>query len=898
MRRSSPRSSAAPRRRSCWRPSRAARPVPESRELRVVVARADRADDGPARTDRTPRPAAGWSRSGPSRTSRRVYCADLPANLGACVPNDTGPASAIRAVRRSLRRPTATRDPDLAVRLQMKLGVIAEPDRASDSPDTVVIVEPTIGAIARSKGNLYLIVTSTVASAKAQEATQLAAESIRGEYYYDESAGIRVCIEKAIASANKRLNHQRDRLGLHGTERQRPDRDRDRGRPQQRAVRRDDRPGRGVPDPPGPAVDAAGPPSRARPPDRRPRAGRLARRDLRRRLARPRLAERHDPARARRAQGRDGHAPPAAGDGAPPPPLPRGRRRRQRRDDRVRGDRGGRRRTGRGRSSRSGRPSRWPALPIARRSRSPTTSPAASRPCRRRPAGRRPPRAACSRGVLTRLQDLMPHRRTAYRRVTPAVDASARPSGAPPWRSSRSSSSSAAWRRWSTAFGGRSAAARSRRSPRRRPRCGRSATDLGQVFAPGRRPRRGRPRKAMSLLTDAYRAVDAAKSRERPAGDARPAPASRSSAGSTGSSTSCRSAARRSSSFAGAKTPFDIQAMILGPDGMPYVLDKASASVYRIDLRTKKATLVFRQKTKAAGATARASRSCSRPAAATSLIVDDKNVVWRWRAADDKGNGTTRTVKVAGCARLGRRRRRGRDVPAGRERGPLQPVRRRPVGAEHPRLHPGARRQRLPGQPAEPADASPATSRRSTDLLIDGDIFVADGGSLFRFVGGKSEGWETQPPGYTSDRAATATRSCARHPDYALIASASDKRTGRPLRLGHDNGRVVAYDKAKGTFIEQYRLAGGSPAWHDVRGMYVVLRVRAGGAVDARLGDEGRRDVGGPRGRAGRRAGRVGLAEPVRLGADRLREAVRQARRRRQAQSAYAAPERPSPAPP
>ncbi|HEV7809834.1 MAG TPA: hypothetical protein VGO64_04480, partial [Candidatus Limnocylindrales bacterium] len=98
----------------------------------------------------------------------------------------------------------------------MKLGVIAEPDRASDSPDTIVVVEPTIGAIARSKGHLYLIVTSTIASARAQEATQLAAESIRGEYYYDESAGIRVCIEKAIASANKRLGHQRERLGLHG----------------------------------------------------------------------------------------------------------------------------------------------------------------------------------------------------------------------------------------------------------------------------------------------------------------------------------------------------------------------------------------------------------------------------------------------------------------------------------------------------------------------------------------------------------------------------------------------------------------------------------------------------------------------------------------------------------
>jgi hypothetical protein len=33
----------------------------------------------------------------------------------------------------------------------------------------------------------------------------------------------------------------------------------------------------------------------------------------------------------------------------------------------------------------------------------------------------------------------------------------------------------------------------------------------------------------------------------------------------------------------------------------------------------------------------------------------------------------------------------------------------------------------------------------------------------------------------------------------------------------------VAFDKAKGTFVEQYRLAGGSSAFNDVRGMFVVL---------------------------------------------------------------------------
>ncbi len=148
----------------------------------------------------------------------------------------------------------------MAVRLHMKLGVIAEPDRVSDSPDTIVVVEPSVGSVARSKGNLYLIVTSTVASQRAQEATQLAAETIRSEFYYDESAGIRVCLQKAIGAANKRLNHQRDRLGLHG----------------------DGVNGRGVPDSPGPPVDAAGSPPRAWPPDEGPGTGCLARRDLRR----------------------------------------------------------------------------------------------------------------------------------------------------------------------------------------------------------------------------------------------------------------------------------------------------------------------------------------------------------------------------------------------------------------------------------------------------------------------------------------------------------------------------------------------------------------------------------------------------------------------------------------
>ena len=102
----------------------------------------------------------------------------------------------------------------MAVRLHMKIGVVAEHDRLADSPDTLIVVEPSVGSVARSKGHLYLLVTSRISSRHALEATRLAAETIRNEYYYDESAGIRVCLQKAIATANKRLSHQADRLGL------------------------------------------------------------------------------------------------------------------------------------------------------------------------------------------------------------------------------------------------------------------------------------------------------------------------------------------------------------------------------------------------------------------------------------------------------------------------------------------------------------------------------------------------------------------------------------------------------------------------------------------------------------------------------------------------------------
>src|SRR3954471_14570733 len=96
----------------------------------------------------------------------------------------------------------------------MKLGVVPDAEHMPDSPDTAIHVEPRVGAQTRTKGHLYLLVTSRVPGSRARDATRLIADSVRSEYYYDESAGIRVCLVKSIQVANKRLSHARERGAL------------------------------------------------------------------------------------------------------------------------------------------------------------------------------------------------------------------------------------------------------------------------------------------------------------------------------------------------------------------------------------------------------------------------------------------------------------------------------------------------------------------------------------------------------------------------------------------------------------------------------------------------------------------------------------------------------------
>ncbi len=94
----------------------------------------------------------------------------------------------------------------------MNVGLVDEDKRLADSADTVIVVEPVIGSTGRTKGSLYLLVTGA-GGRKLRNATKLVADRIRDDYYYDLSAGISVCLRKAVGNANKVLLHASERLG-------------------------------------------------------------------------------------------------------------------------------------------------------------------------------------------------------------------------------------------------------------------------------------------------------------------------------------------------------------------------------------------------------------------------------------------------------------------------------------------------------------------------------------------------------------------------------------------------------------------------------------------------------------------------------------------------------------
>ena len=69
-------------------------------------------------------------------------------------------------------------------------------------------------SLVRTKGSLFLLAQMTGGDAHLARAAGDALEQLQHDYYYDLSAGSLGALAKALANANRRLYHQRGRLGI------------------------------------------------------------------------------------------------------------------------------------------------------------------------------------------------------------------------------------------------------------------------------------------------------------------------------------------------------------------------------------------------------------------------------------------------------------------------------------------------------------------------------------------------------------------------------------------------------------------------------------------------------------------------------------------------------------
>jgi hypothetical protein len=255
----------------------------------------------------------------------------------------------------------------------------------------------------------------------------------------------------------------------------------------------------------------------------------------------------------------------------------------------------------------------------------------------------------------------------------------------------------------------------------------------------------------------------------------------------------------------------DLSQMVRGPDGVPYVIDRSTKTVYRINLKTGAATVVAKNGTKNKAGTVAQPRYLA-VGGQDLLILDSKNILWRWRPADDKGKGTLTKVTLEGSASL------GDDVlgintflrPGTRGLYNLYIV--DPSEQQIRAYPPAADGSGFPAKPS-PWLATARDVSQMTSTFVDGDVFVTDGGQLLRFVGGKAEGWDPKEPKDTDLRPA---------PVYSLLASGTARREGEIYGFDKANARIIALSKVDGSFKGQYRLAGGKTDWTDLRAMYVV----------------------------------------------------------------------------
>jgi len=696
----------------------------------------------------------------------------------------------------------------MAVRLHTNLGLVPESERLEASPDAVLVQEPTIGATARSKGSLFAIASVRGANQRAREGTRMLLETVRREYYYDESAGIPICLEKAVRTANRRLVHRRDLhlpagrgigavvavvrerelyvatvgdadafLARQGRFLTLPEVDRGPGLPTRDDLHVDVWRGEMLV---GDVLLLA--------------TGELAERlgteELRQAITtlRPGPAAQHLHNRLV-AEGGDGSDAVMVIEASEVPAT---------------------------RVEHHLVPVR-PAEPLAGapdRSPIPLADSVVGGVTAVRGTAQRAGDAGASAllAFFDRLLEYLPRRGPAKQRVRSATDRrAAERRAATTMLGVLAMVLLVGLGYWLLSGGLQGKTAEIQKVNSGEDALAAAQQQISQVFGGGGNLVKADPAQALATLRAAWRQLDLAQQAGVTAGTVQ-FYRSQVSAGLDQLYKTVQTSATTLVTMKKLDPAADLSSLVLGPDGAAYSIDRAAHTVVRFDLVRKTVSVVVREG--AGGANGVGDPWLLSTGGPDVVIVDHNGGVWRWRPADKVGHGTLGLIVMNHSVTWGNDIRDVETYVHNADAGLYNLYVVDPSSKQILRYAPAADGSGFPSDPTGYLATAQDVSGFE-QLFIDGDIYALSTSTVTRFVNGRPDA------GFTLDTPPDDQDLRPGH-DYRLMTASATRGLGTVYVYDATHSRIVAFDKATGAYVGEYIAAEGTPKFQDVRGMFLL----------------------------------------------------------------------------
>lgn len=270
--------------------------------------------------------------------------------------------------------------------------------------------------------------------------------------------------------------------------------------------------------------------------------------------------------------------------------------------------------------------------------------------------------------------------------------------------------------------------------------------------------------------------------------------------------------------FQAAGATVEIQSLIQGPDALPYIIDKVTGAVYRIDTARGRATVVYQPGFDLYGT--RTGRALLLASAGPDLVIfDASSNLWRWRPSDKTGKGTLVKLRVRNGELWGSDVKAVVGFAADSGTGLYR------LYVVDPSARQILRYQPAPdgtGYPALPTAylINPMSLSTMTSIAIDGDVYMTSNGALRRYSGGAPDDWA---PAEIGDELLHPTLTAS------LVMSAGPTRTGIVYVWDSSSHRVIAYSKASsGAVLGQFVLSSDQDPVGEILGGYILPALDGG----------------------------------------------------------------------